>query len=147
MDADEFNKLKNRITKPMTTNIDLKKMSDFMGIKLNDIITKDYLQYLKPINGSYIINLNNSDKQGTHWVCFYLNNGVAYYFDSFGIVPPLEIMKFIKRYTRRIYLSDKTIQKLNSGGCGLYCLMFLYHMTHSKKSKLIAFKKFMTFFK
>ena len=152
MPETDFIKLKSKIMQPMTTNVDLIKMAEHLKINLHDVLNKDYLEHIKPLPGSYIVNLNNSDKPGSHWICFYLNNGVAYYFDSFGVSPPLEVLKFIKRYTRRIYINDKTIQKLNSGGCGLYCLMFLYHMTHYRLpkqtgGKLAAFKKFITFFR
>jgi len=33
---------------------------------------------------------------GTHWVAWYKNGNKKYYFDSFGLNPPLEIMKYLK---------------------------------------------------
>jgi len=34
-----------------------------------------------------IINLENSDKNGSHWTAYYKNNDKKYYFDSYGNAP------------------------------------------------------------
>ena len=43
-------------------------------------------------NGNYILNLDNDDRGGTHWVACIINNKYIFYFDSFGYKPP-EIIK------------------------------------------------------
>jgi hypothetical protein len=35
-----------------------------------------------------VINLNNSDQEGSHWTAYYKNSDKKYYFDSYGIAPP-----------------------------------------------------------
>jgi len=35
-----------------------------------------------------IINLENSDENGSHWTAYYKNNDKKYYFDSCGNAPP-----------------------------------------------------------
>ena len=35
-------------------------------------------------NGAYVINLDEYDDIGTHWVALYVNNKIVTYFDSFG---------------------------------------------------------------
>ena len=43
-----------------------------------------------------IINLENSDKQGSHWVAYYKNNDKKYYFNSYGNAPPpKELVKYL----------------------------------------------------
>ena len=36
-------------------------------------------------DGAYIINLNEYDLKGTHWIALYVNAENITYFDSFGI--------------------------------------------------------------
>jgi hypothetical protein len=40
-----------------------------------------------------IINLQDSNEEGSHWVAYYKNNDKKYYFDSYGnIFPPEKFM-------------------------------------------------------
>ena len=41
-----------------------------------------------------IINLNTSKENGSHWSCWYKKGTQKYYFDSFGLLPPKEIIKY-----------------------------------------------------
>ena len=36
-------------------------------------------------HGTYVINLDEYDDIGTHWVALYVNNKTIIYFDSFGV--------------------------------------------------------------
>ena len=38
-----------------------------------------------------VVNLDLSKNSGTHGVCYYKNNDKDYYFDSFGLDPPIEL--------------------------------------------------------
>ena len=42
-----------------------------------------------------IVNLENSNQSGSHWVAYYKNNNKKYYFDSFGNAPPKELVKYL----------------------------------------------------
>jgi hypothetical protein len=42
-----------------------------------------------------ILNLDVSKNNGTHWVCYYKNKDTSYYFDSFGLDPPLELQNYL----------------------------------------------------
>ena len=47
-------------------------------------------------NGVYVINLDEDENTGTHWVAVFVKPKYAVYFDSFGIKHiPKEINKFI----------------------------------------------------
>ena len=77
---------------------------------------------------AYIINLDEHQDIGTHWVALYVNNKTATYFDSFGVEHiSKEIMKFIgsnKKITNNIY----RIQAYDSIMCGYFCVGFINFM-------------------
>jgi hypothetical protein len=56
----------------------------------------------------------------------YIDYSDACYWDSFGMVPPLDVSKLCKN-KRLIYNKDQ-IQNLNQEACGYYCLAFLHFM-------------------
>lgn len=123
----------------LTTSNELIKQSMLYGIPLNGIYYKDQLPKY-PERGGYIINLQDSDDgNGTHWVCVYIEISgnkkkryVCCYFDSFGIVPPLQIRDFLKERCDKVLVNTKHIQNLRSGWCGWYCLFFLWFMANHK---------------
>ena len=41
-----------------------------------------------------ILNLDNSRGNGTHWTAWYIDNNNKIYFDSYGVDPPLELIKY-----------------------------------------------------
>ena len=45
---------------------------------------------------SGIVNLNTSNKAGSHWVCYYRNKTDRIYFDSYGQITPVEIQWYLK---------------------------------------------------
>lgn len=48
------------------------------------------------MNECGIINLADSkDLEGTHWTCYFKKEWKVYYFDSYGIQPPIEIVKYL----------------------------------------------------
>ena len=66
---------------------------------------------------SWIITLEDTIGSGTQWVCYYNN----YYFDPFGMPPPVEVVRYIKG----IQYNDIQDQDTKSVLCGYYCLYFL----------------------
>ena len=49
-----------------------------------------------PKNGSYILNLDSAENDGTHWVAVYNRE----YFDSYGLAPP-EKLRNLKQVNRQ----------------------------------------------
>lgn len=117
-----------------TTDKQLWHLADKLNIPLNEICFKNELCTEMPFYGGYIINMANSDSQGTHWISCWLENRneSCCYFDSFGIEPPIEVIEFCNRWNHNILLSEKEIQNINSGHCGQYCIDFLLFMSKSK---------------
>jgi hypothetical protein len=122
------------------TNIQLTNLADKMGLPLNDILMRDEMNELKD-GGFYIINLDTSNNNGTHWTALYFHPLQSYYCDSFGFVPPLEVEQRIKPY---LY-NNKDIQDFNSEACGYYCLAFIKFL-YDKNDKELAFKEFLKMF-
>lgn len=124
----------------MRTNLDLQNIAQRYGIPLFAVVSKDYLKQVPHKNNvGYIINLQNlKDSQGnllegSHWVGLYLADGKAFYYDSFGFPPPLEVINYTKNY--RLYDSRKEIQNIHSGICGDLSLFFILFM-NTPKNKL-----------
>lgn len=80
-----------------------------------------------------VINMDESTGPGTHWVAIYKTNNEIYYFDSFGIEPPPEVIdRYQKETGARFLFSTNQIQAPNSTMCGWYCIMFLNQMMGGK---------------
>lgn len=71
-----------------------------------------------------IINLDDSNNTGTHWVAYAKINNYCQYFDSFGnLKPPLQILLYFNKCS--IFYNYTRYQKFDSIVCGHLCLMFL----------------------
>ena len=78
---------------------------------------------------------SSTQGNGTHWVALYVHKSNAFYFDSFGALPPNEIMAFVKqRKGCHLYYNNWIIQDLKSDACGWYCIAFLIYM-HQNRNK------------
>jgi len=42
-----------------------------------------------------VVNLDDSHGDGTHWVAYFRDGGHRYYFDSYGLNAPLEIIGYL----------------------------------------------------
>ena len=76
-----------------------------------------------------ILNLNDSKGPGSHWVAWYKKGRDKYYFDSFGVQPPLEIIGYLKS---PIYYNTDKIQTGYQVICGHLCLYVLKKLSKGK---------------
>lgn len=90
----------------------------YRGVFMHDKLPKSLEN-----NTGIVINLDESDGQGTHWVCLNRKNDVFYYYDSFGFPPSERIKKLAKGY--RAYYSSSQQQKATTVTCGWFCVTFL----------------------
>jgi len=88
-----------------------------------------------------IINLDNSDAPGTHWVAYAIDRCGIVYFDSYGLAPPKEFYKYTsglknpKGFSIPIWHSTLPTQQLNDPPiCGREVLNVLDEISKSKKS-------------
>lgn len=74
-------------------------------------------------NESGIVNLDDVDGPGTHWVAYAKRGDHAMYFDSFGnLQPPKEVVRYLGT---TIMYNRTTYQTYNQTICGQLCLLFL----------------------
>ena len=81
--------------------------------------------------GAYVINLDEYENTGTHWIALFVKSKYTVYFDSFGIEHiPKEINKFINN--NNIESNIFRIQSYDSIMCGYYCTEFINYMLEGK---------------
>lgn len=100
---------------------------------------RDELKNIKPNKiESGVLNLDTSENQGTHWTCWIKNNNLILYFDSFGLVPPLEIINFFKKSDdyKGVYYNNTIVQPDNTVICGHLCL----YIINNKPRNISSFK-------
>ena len=74
--------------------------------RFNGVHSRNNLPIIK--KGVYIINLDEYENTGTHWIALFVKTNEVIYFDSFGIERiPKEINKFIGNKLKQIYLEYK----------------------------------------
>jgi len=100
-----------------------------VGVFMNDELPS------KLIYGNYIVNLEDSDKDGSHWCCFILTKDTNIYFDPFGEYPSKEVEGHIKKYYHKVFYNHTDIQPFDSVLCGFYCIGLFAYMKNSKKGK------------
>lgn len=77
--------------------------------------------------GCYMLNLDDSNGEGTHWTAFFINNDYLFYYDPFGITymsgyAPKEIITLAKQMRLKLVENKYTQQHALSNMCGYNCL-------------------------
>ena len=81
--------------------------------------------------GAYVINLDEYENTGAHWISLFVKANKVIYFDSFGIEHiPKEINKFI--CNNKIKSNIFRIQAHDSIMCGSFCIEFIDYMLKGK---------------
>ena len=81
--------------------------------------------------GAYVINLDEYENTGTHWVSLFVKPKYTVYFDSFGVEHiPKEINKSIGN--NKIKSNIFRIQVYDSITCGYFCIEFINYMLKGK---------------
>ena len=109
------------------SNFDLLNWVKKLGIKhFRGIYSTDALppKILKDEVG--IINLDSQIGPGTHWVAYRnVESSYCEYFDSFGLIMPNEVMKYLMTSGKKIFYSGDEIQERDSVLCGYWALYYL----------------------
>lgn len=110
--------------KPLT-NVDIlriakaKRIPYFRGVYMRDALPTKPL-----VHESFIVNLDDSQSVGTHWVAVRKRGYNVMYYDSYGdLPPPLEIVKYLPRKST-IFYNYMREQRLPME-CGHLALEFL----------------------
>ena len=93
------------------------KISNFRRVFLKDELPK------KPrANECGILNLDDASGKGTHWTCWIKRVNDKIYFDSYGLPPPTELIKYLER---PLLYNTERIQKDGQVYCAHLCLYVL----------------------
>ena len=120
------------------TNI---KISEYYASepRFDGVYSRNNLPKIK--KGAYVINLDEYENTGTHWIALFVKTDEVIYFDSFGIEHiPKEINKFIgneqsssaKARNKEIKANIFRIQAYDSIMCGYFCIEFINYMLKGK---------------
>lgn len=70
-----------------------------------------------------VINLDNENGPGSHWVAYIKHKNIVKYYDSFGnLRPPIEVVRYLGE---KIHYNYNRCQDFNTYICGHLCLKFL----------------------
>ena len=108
------------------TNQDLLRYARCLKIPFfRGVFMKDALPSKIWTNETGIVNLDNSDGPGTHWVCYKKLLDNVYYFDSLGnLQPPKELQHYFET-SKNVFYNFNRRQMPNTNICGHLCLEFL----------------------
>ena len=100
-----------------------KKLSlcGFRGVFLRDTLPKK----LK-LNACGILNLDASSGDGTHWIVWFRKGKDKFYFDSYGVPPPSELIAYLKS---PIFYNSGRVQQNGEVFCGHLCLFALKQLS------------------
>jgi len=111
----------------------LSKYDNFRGV-----FAKDDLPTQINDNEMGIVNFDNHDSQGTHWVCYFNSssppeNEYVLYFDSYGLPPPENLKTYLLTSGKKIKRNTSEIQYGDSIMCGYYCVYILNQLMNNHK--------------
>ena len=116
----------------VTTNVQLQQLAKrmripyFRGVYMRNALPREIRR-----NESGIVNLDDADGPGTHWVAYAKRGDRAAYFDSFGnLRPPREIARYLGNDVTITY-NQKAYQTYDQTICGQLCLLFLINIRNT----------------
>ena len=120
----------------MTTNIELISLAkalyipNFYCIMIDEFLIIEVKE--RPL--SIICNLQDSTKNGSHWVMCFISLTQKIFYCSYGSPIPLKIKTFLMSIDDRSILSSNfQIQDFNENTCGYYCLLILYLLNEGEQ--------------
>ena len=102
-----------------TTNFDLIDIANDLEMPLKVIMKDEFKEKYILENIPLIINYQNTNQKGIHWVGYY----DKYYFDSYGLPPLKELENHVNEYNKDDFQSDTDLEY-----CGQLTLYVLYNL-------------------
>ena len=97
------------------------------------VYAMDRLPQRKP--GAYVINMDNHDEPGSHWVAVYDDERNVEYMDSYGL-PPLDT-RCLQFLGPNFSYNTLPLQKPLSNACGFYCVYFIMQRARGYSANMI----------
>ena len=79
------------------------------------VFLRDTLPTKTKLNECGILNVDSSSADGTHWVMWFKKGKDKFYFDSYGVQPPSELIVYLKS---PIFYNSERIQQNGEVFCG-----------------------------
>ena len=99
--------------------------------RFNGVFSRDKLPQ-KIMDGTYVINLDEYEDVGTHWIALFCNRSEIAYLDSFGVEHvPEKIKEFVGN--KNVIVNIFWVQANNSVMCGYFCIGFIGFLLPVKK--------------
>jgi hypothetical protein len=128
--------------KSTLTNFDIEDICKILKLGINGVFMKDEIDLNNLKNGNFVMNLQNHNESGSHWVAFVKKGKQIYYSDSFGCPPPQNEMNIFHKQHDELYYNKKVVQDINSHMCGWFAMLFLYFMKNEKGSMAEKLNKY-----
>lgn len=127
------------------SNFNLLDLAEENKIPLDYVLSKDeilqpayVIKFRASKNWNIIINLQNlyaddgkTMNPGSHWVALARVKDKFVFFDSYGFVPPIEVLELAKKLgIDEIIYNEKQIQRLSTTICGYYALFFIFYLRY-----------------
>jgi hypothetical protein len=94
------------------------------GVYMNDEVAT----IPRDTNKVYVLNLQNSWQQGSHWVLLSCLAKRIYYFDPYGYPPTDAVTKWVERTGRECYFARIDEQTYTSEACGYFAIWVIDHL-------------------
>lgn len=125
----------------------MSKHPEYLGTIANDEIPKIIDKVIPKSRGCFILNTDNHDKEGEHWVAIYYDarpegdNTIEYY-DSYGDEPSEKVLEDLKLLAKKLnaekYLKlkvNKIREQGDSNNCGYFAMKFIMDRLRGQKFK------------
>lgn len=111
--------------KGTTDTTELKKAGDRYIHHFNGVYSADRIPTIND-NESCIVNLDDHDEDGTHWVALVRISDIIYFYDSFGRTYS-NLLSGLNNGTLKVVNAERDAeQHIDELNCGQRCLAFLY---------------------
>ena len=97
------------------------KIKNWCGVFMRDELKGKPQKY-----EAFVMNTDISKNNGTHWIGIFIGNE-KYYFDSYGLQPPLEVIKYVGK---PIKYNTFQLQGYDDVICGHLCLYVLWRISN-----------------
>ena len=115
----------------------------FTKLSFRGVYATDEIKSIKTVSfpSSFVVNLNPSNKPGSHWVAVYFDkNGVGKYFDSFGSYPPHKVVHFLCSHAKGWQYNCMQVQELYTMTCGQFVVFYIYQKSQGLTLEVILHK-------
>ena len=96
-----------------------KKLSQY---EFRGVVLRDTLPTITKLNECGILNWDSFSGDGKHWFMWFKKGKDKFYFDSYGVQPPSELIAYLKS---PIFYNSERVQQNGEVFCGHLCLSTL----------------------